>query len=331
MESRTSSTPLPRPANAFYLVGAGLSLLWAYWPTAIALVQRWSSDSRYAHGFLVPLFALALYFVRRPGREPANRGLTRWGVAAVAFGCLLRILGAMVYNDWLDAVSLLPVIAGLVLLWGGPAALQRAWPAIAFLAFMVPLPYRVEAACSVQLRHAASRASAYALRVLGLPALADGQTVELIESGSRLEVGDECSGLSMLFSLVAVSTAVALIIPRRLSDRLIIVASAVPIAWVVNVSRITSTGILHDRLGGRLSDSAIHDLAGWCAVPLAIGLLYAEVILLSRLFIAEPVRHWTAATRSPADAGNAPGDSRERQVAPTTVNLAGGLAQSAGS
>lgn len=331
MESNTASTPLHRPANALYFLGAALSLLWAYWPTAIALVNRWSTDSRYAHGFLVPLFALALYLVRRPGRVPANRSLIGWGVAAIGFGCLLRALGALVYNDWLDAVSLLPVIAGLVLIWGGPVLFKRAWPAIAFLAFMVPLPYRVEAACSVQLRHAASRASAYALRILGLPALADGQTVELIESGSRLEVGDECSGLSMLFSLLAVSTAVALVIPRRLSDRLVIVASAVPIAWIVNVSRITSTGLLHERLGGRLSDKAIHDFAGWCAVPLAIGLLYAEVVLLSRLFIVETGRVRTAATRLPVGVSSGSGDSREPQAISTKVNLAGGLAQSAGS
>jgi len=111
--------------------------------------------------------------------------------------------------------------------------------------------------------------------------------VELIDSGSRLEIGEECSGLSMLFSLLAVATAVALVIRRRLPDKLIIVASAVPIAWVVNVSRITSTGVFRELLGGKLSDAAIHDVAGWCAVPLAMSLLWAEVVLLSHLFIED--------------------------------------------
>jgi exosortase len=270
-------------------------LLWAYWPTVVELVRRWSNDSRYSHGFLVPVFAIVLLRMRQGAGGVAGSPAPWIGVALVALGCTLRVFAAAVYNDWLDAVSLLPVLGGLLAIWGGRPALRWAWPSIVFLIFMIPLPYRLQAACSAQLQPAASRASAYALRVLGFPALVDGNQVELLASGFRLKVGDECSGLSMLFSLLAVTTAVALILPRRLADRVVIIASAVPIAWLVNVSRITATGIFHEQLQGRLTDHTLHDLAGWCAIPLAMGLLWIEIGLLSRLLVDEtatqPVFH----------------------------------------
>jgi hypothetical protein len=32
-------------------------LLWGYYPTLLAMVQKWASDPQYSHGFLVPLFS----------------------------------------------------------------------------------------------------------------------------------------------------------------------------------------------------------------------------------------------------------------------------------
>jgi hypothetical protein len=47
------------------LVLLGGCLLWAQWPALTTMVDRWSHDPRYAHGYFVPLFALALLGMRR--------------------------------------------------------------------------------------------------------------------------------------------------------------------------------------------------------------------------------------------------------------------------
>jgi hypothetical protein len=64
----------------------------------------------------------------------------------------------------------LPYLAGIALLLGGWQTLQWAWPSIAFLAFMIPLPWRVENALGPPLQFLATTASTYLLQTLGFMA-----------------------------------------------------------------------------------------------------------------------------------------------------------------
>lgn len=49
--------------------------------------------------------------------------------------------------------------------------------------------------------------------------------------------------------------------------------SAVPIALVANVTKITVTGLLHETVRGKLADAVSHDLAGWLMMPFALAML----------------------------------------------------------
>ena len=46
------------------------TLAWSLWPELTVMVERWSRDARYSHGWLVPLFSLGLLYHRR-GNLPA--------------------------------------------------------------------------------------------------------------------------------------------------------------------------------------------------------------------------------------------------------------------
>jgi exosortase/archaeosortase family protein len=68
------------------------------------------------------------------------------------------------------------------------------------------------------------------------------------------------------------------------------VASAIPIAILVNVIRITATGVAY-HLAGRESALArliYHDLAGWLMMPLALVMLWLELKFLANLILEEP-------------------------------------------
>src|SRR5262249_10766048 len=54
-----------RTAAVATLVLLGGCLLWSQWPALCAMAERWSHDPRYAHGYFVPMFALALLWLRR--------------------------------------------------------------------------------------------------------------------------------------------------------------------------------------------------------------------------------------------------------------------------
>jgi hypothetical protein len=67
------------------------------------------------------------------------------------------------------------------------------------------------------------------------------------------------------------------------------VVSAVPIAIIANVVRITSTGMLYAWHYDRFAELVFHDLAGWLMMPLALGLLWLETQFLSRVIVEELV------------------------------------------
>jgi exosortase len=262
------------------------ALLWAAWPTLAGLAWRWGHDPQYTHGYLVPLFSLYLAWSGREHFAAACRRPSWWGLAPLALGLALSLAGTYVSFDWLRAMALLPCLAGVCLLWGGPRALRGAWPALAFLAFMVPLPYQLEVALAQPLQRLATGASTYILQTLGFEAVSRGNIILLGQE--RIGVVEACNGLSMLVIFVALATALALVVRRPWPDRALLVASAVPIALAANVTRIVATGVLLQTVGPGLADLAFHDLAGWLMMPLALLLLGLELRLLSWVLAPAP-------------------------------------------
>ena len=129
----------------------------------------------------------------------------------------MRLAGSYLFFDWLEAVSLLPVLAGAVLLLAGKKALWGSLPAIGFLGFMIPLPFQVETAMSHPLQRVATVVSTYVLQTLGRPAFAEGNVITVNEA--RIGVVEACNGLGMLLLFFALATAVAIICHRNLYEK----------------------------------------------------------------------------------------------------------------
>jgi exosortase len=258
-------------------------VFWSLWPALRTMADRWASDPRYAHGYFVPVFSVALLWMRRGRLDGVKPGTSDWGLGFLALGGAVQLLGGYFHLATIEGLALLPYLSGLALLLGGRRILRWVWPSVAFLAFMVPLPFRVEEALGSPLQFIATTVSTYALQTLGFMAFAEGNVIQLNEA--RIGVVDACSGLSMLITFVALSTAAALVVKRPLLDRVVLIASSVPVALLANIIRITATGILHDKVGGHAADTFYHDVAGWVMIPLALILYWLEIWVLSHLLI----------------------------------------------
>jgi exosortase len=280
--------------RAAALLGAAC---WVFWPTLVQWQHRWASDPQYSHGYFVPAFALALLWLRRPmlqgeplggvgGETPPNPRPSAWGLALVVLAAGLRLAGAFFYAVWVEQIALLPLLAGVCVLVGGWRVLRWAWPAVAFLAFMVPLPGRLDGALAHPLQRVGTEASTYVLQVLGVPAVSEGNVILL--SDVELGIVEACSGLRMLIVFFALSVGVALVIQRPLGERILVALSAVPIALLANVLRIVSTALLYEWGFSSLAEAVYHDVAGWLMMALAVGLLWGELSLFAWLVHYEP-------------------------------------------
>lgn len=302
------------PLFVFVVLLLGALLVWSYWPTFTVMQNRWSTDPRYAHGYLVPLFSLVLLWLRRERLANLTPRSTWGGLVLIVIALALRLAGTYIYIGWVEAFSLLPALAGYCVLARGWPSLRWAGPSIAFLIFMVPLPYRVEGALASPLQRMATNMSTYALQTLDFPAAAEGNVIRL-EHG-ELGVVEACSGLSMLFTFFAMTFGLAMVIRRPWLDKVAIITSAIPIALLVNSIRITTTGVCHELGSGWMVDHVIHDLAGWLMMPMAMGLLWLEVQILSHLLVAQAP---TATALNPLELTKAAQAARDQRD-PAEVN-----------
>lgn len=147
------------------------------------------------------------------------------------------------------------------------------------------MPYQLEVSLAHPLQRIATVFSTYCLQTLGVPALSEGNIIFI--EGRQLGVAEACSGLGMLVTFFALTTAVALVIPRPLIDKVVIVLSAAPIGVLANMFRITATGWLLSTTSSEVATLVYHDLAGWLMMPLAMVLLWLEFCLWDRLLIPE--------------------------------------------
>lgn len=301
----TSTLPPTRgPATlAAGLLGALLVVLaWVYWPTLTTLVSRWSDDPQYTHGYVVPVFAAIVLWFRRASFPADHVGPSWWGAPLLALAGVLRLLGSVFAFEWLEAGSFLPALIGVVLLAMGPAVTRWAWPVAAFLAFVLPWPWQFDQLLTHPLRRVATLTSTYLLQTLGTPALARGNVIVINEQ--EVGVAEACSGLGMLMTFFALSTAVALVMRRPWFDRWTIFLSAVPIGVLMNVLRITVTVWLYQVADEQTARVVFHDVAGWVMMPAALGVMGLEILFLRRLWLpAEqeaPLPVLKAATPTPA-------------------------------
>jgi len=285
-EKNKPSLTLPKPTVlvfAVLLIGVGF---WVYLEPLRRLVGVWQRTD-YVHGFLVPIFSLVLLWDRRDLIEGKTFKGSYWGLAFLALFGLMQWTSAYFVSDAIEAFSLIPFLAGITLFLGGWLAMKWAWPAIVFLVFMVPLPQVAGSMLSHQLQRIGTIVSVFTLQTLGIPAAAQGNVILLPKA--PLEVAEACSGIKMLMLFFAASVGAALIMRHRpIWERLLIFISAIPIAVISNVVRIAITGLLYETVSPELGHKVFHDLAGWFMMPLAIGLVWLELGLLSAIFI-EPV------------------------------------------
>lgn len=259
-------------------------LIYSYWPGLLNAQSSWNNP-QYSHGWIVPLFSLALLFWWRKPIDTVETSARLAGVGILLGSFALRLLMARYRIVTIDMYTFVPSLVGVFLLAGGWGMFRWSWAPICFLIFMYPLPDEATRYLLGPMQTLATIVSTYALQTIGLDAYREGNQIVLGEM--HLGVVDACSGLRMLTIFIALSVGIVLVGNREWWENLVIVLSAIPIALIVNSIRITVTGLLYQVASSEIAEMVFHDLAGWVMMPMALGMLFLEQYLLMHLFIPE--------------------------------------------
>jgi exosortase len=273
----------------------------SYASSFVWLVQRWNHDPNHSYGYFVIPIALAIFWDRRCLLDHGRLAPRWWGVLPLVALLVLRFLLYERNEQYIETASIPLVLAAIALALGGWHLVEVAWPAIVFLFLMLPVPPRMNSFLASPLQRLATIGGVDLLQVLGMPVLAEGNVI--IVGGDQLEVARACNGLSMLLSFVTLVTATVLLVRRPLWERVVLLASAIPIALLSNILRITVTAWCYHRFGRETGERLAHDAAGWAMMPVALGLVYLELRVLAWLFVdveevEAPVYRLVAASRS---------------------------------
>lgn len=288
--SNSESVQKNRSASAFYenpwviFGGFLLLLIFSYWNMFVNAAKEWSSNELYSHGYLIPILAVIILYMRRQPLRPSTFNERLVGIGVILAASVLRVFMASFETG--DMYTFVVAFVGLIILVGGTSMLRWAGPISFLLLFMFPLPHTATQQLLVPMQHFATRASTIVLKILGFAAFQDGNSISL--GASRIDIIEQCSGLKMTTIFLALSISLILINEREWWENLIIMIMAIPIALVTNITRIVTTGMvifLFPESEGL--KKFVHDAAGLGMVPLAIALLMLLQYVLSHVFVED--------------------------------------------
>lgn len=289
---------------AIGLGAAALAVSFA--PNLAFLADKWERDPNYSYGYLVIPITLVVLWTRR-----GSLRLERVSPPLLGWLPLLAVLlarGALFEMNELYFETLLIPFAAAAAVWavGGRHLLAWALPPLLFSCFMLTLPNRYNELLADPLQKLATAGSLGTLQILGLPVMADGNVIHV--GAESLEVARACNGLSMMLSFATLVAAVVILVEMPLWQRLLLLASAVPIALASNVLRIVGTAMVYHFVGRAAGEKLAHDLAGWLMMPIALALVWIELKVCSWLFVeVEQLDGAQLLRRRGARRGQAPG------------------------
>lgn len=252
--------PAGADAPALLLLLTGYALL--YGPTFHELSRTiWATDEQ-GHGPIILGLSLVLLVLRRHGLVAAATAPRPWvGWPLLVLALLVFAFGLAQDIIMFQTGSQIPLLAALLLLFGGWGALRAAWFPLFFLLFMVPLPEALVAAVTGPLKSAVSAVASQLLYLGGYPVGRSG--VVLTVGQYQLLVADACAGLNSMFTLEALGLLYMNLMRYTSAARNITLAVLlVPVAFVANVVRVMILVLVTYHFGDAAGQGFVHDFAG---------------------------------------------------------------------
>lgn len=287
-------------------VAIALAIAFVYYRVFAKLGYDWWTDENYSHGLLIPLVIAYIIWTERSRLAAVQwRPATLWGILIILLALLSLWVGAAGAELYVQRISLVLMLVGVVLYFWGAPLLRRLFVPFALLLLALPVPAIIFNKVAFPLQLFASRCAVWFMRLFEIPVLRQGNVIELMPKGAhqtkKLEVVEACSGIRSLMTLLTLAVVFAYVTRPRRNDSemqgglwqrvrtydfwraIILVASAIPIAILTNALRVSGTGILAHYYGADVADGFFHTFSGWVMYIVAFLLLFAVGWLLDLL------------------------------------------------
>jgi exosortase len=280
---KAAAGTLPRVQSRLPWLALGAAVVGAlalYAPVVVGMAAEWSEFPSLSHGFAVPVIAAYLLWTRRHLLAEARVEGSIAGLPVIVLAVSMLVIGSLGSESFVARVSLPLVLFGTVLYLMGTTVVRQVWVAIAYLAFMIPLPYVTLKALTYQSRLFDAGITATVLGWVGVPVLRDGVMLHL--PNMTLEVADDCSSVPAIAALLALGAAYAQLHVRPTWIRMVLTVSAAPLGLLSNIVRLILTSLGAYYLGPIALNNVIHKFSGTTVFLATVVLLVVLDALLTR-------------------------------------------------
>ena len=281
-QSSAAIASSPRSLLVWLPIVTGLIVL--YVPSLVDLFRGiWSTDEQ-AHGPIV--LGISCWLIYRKWSEMSlaskDRAGSSWGWPLLVFGLLVYAVGRSQEMLLLEVGSAVWVLAAVLLLTRGTAALKAQWFSLFFMLFMIPLPGAIVDAVTMPMKMAVSFMAEHVLFSIGYPIARAGVILQIGQY--KLLVADACAGLHTLFTLEALGLLYLNIVRHDSLFRNITLAiCVVPISFTANVIRVMVLTLVTYHFGDSAGQGFLHGFAGMVLFLTALMLIIGVDSLLQLL------------------------------------------------
>lgn len=291
--------------------GLILLLLAVFWPyqhweferrssIVMGVVNKANADSEWIYClFVAPIVGWLVWRMRDDLRKLPLRG--SWlGVPLLMVAMLVYWAGYKVDTGYPGFMAVQLTTLGLILMLGGPHWLKWLIFPWAFLMFMWPM-VPLETRLAFPLRILTAKASSGFLNLVGMDVVRDGTGLHSAADAAKglaqgalfkLDVEEPCSGIRSLFSLMMISALYGWLSLKAWMPRLILFASAIPLAVLGNFVRMILLTVgsrwfgvevaVGRNIEGHQEMSAFHTLAGFAVFGVALAGMFAIATFLDK-------------------------------------------------
>ncbi len=247
------------------------------------LFAQWMNDPNFSHGIFVPLFAAFVLWQNRNKLSEIPPAPSWAGVSILVSALFVLTIGVLGAELFFSRVSLLLLLAGLIVLFGGWQIFRAVLFPWAFLILMIPIPAIIFQQITFPLQMLAAKVASGLLPLLGVPVLREGNLIVLPAMPNGLEVAEACSGIRSLMTLVTLAIIYGYLMDSRKWVRILLSLSAVPIAVAANSLRIVGTGLLVQYWDPDKAQGFFHTFSGWLIFVVSLIMLFGLHQIIVRL------------------------------------------------
>jgi exosortase B len=267
---------------------AGLAVL--YLPSLVDLLNGiWATDQQ-AHGPIVLSIACWLIYRKWPDMWRLSEGqpiAPTAGWSIFIFSLILYVIGRSQDILLFEIGSVIWLLAAIILLMRGGAALKAQWFPLFFMLFMIPLPGAIVDTLTMPMKMAVSYVAEHILFWANYPIARTGVILQIGQY--KLLVADACAGLHTLFTLEALGLLYLNIIRHDSLFRNVALAILiVPISFTANVIRVMVLTLITYHFGDEAGQGFLHGFAG---MVLFLSALLLIIGVDSLLQLSVKLRH----------------------------------------